>query len=90
MTFGVQAALIRQQRARERANTLQFLSVMESDDGNACMVNDRILREGDKIEGFLVKRIGSDFIDLLWQDDSGSGAAGSKAQDLTIQLKLSQ
>ena len=87
---GVQATLIRQQRARERAATLQFLSVMESDDGNACMVNDRILREGDKIEGFLLKRIGSDFIDLLWQDDSGSGAAGSQAQDLTIHLKLSQ
>ena len=66
------------------------ISVMESDDGNACMVNDRILREGDEIEGFLVKRIGSDFIDLLWQDDSGSGAAGSKTEDLTIHLKLSQ
>jgi len=87
---GIQAALIRQQRARERAGTLQFLSVMESDNGNACMINDRILREGDEIKGFLIKRIGSDFVDLLWQDDSGSGAAGSETEDLTIHLKLSQ
>ncbi len=87
---GVQAALIRKQRARERADTLEFLSVMESDKGNACMINDRILQEGDEIKGFLIKRIGSDFIDLLWRDDSGPGAAGSETEDLTIHLKLSQ
>jgi len=87
---GARATLIRQQRMRERASMLQFLSVMQSANGNACMINDRILREGDTIEGFVVKRIGADFVDLTWQDDSSSGAAGSETEDLTIHLKLSQ
>jgi len=87
---GARAALIRQQRMRERASMLQFLSVMQSADGNACMINDRILRKGDTIEGFVVKRIGGDFVDLTWQNDSSSGAAGSETEDLTIHLKLSQ
>jgi len=87
---GTRAALIRQQRMRERAGTLQFLSVMQSANGNACMINDRILREGDTIEGLVITRIGGDFVDLTWQNDSSPGAAGSETEDLTIHLKLSQ
>jgi len=84
------AALIQERRMKEQAATLQFLSVMQSADGNACMINDRILREGDRIEGFVVTRIGSDFVLLTWQEGGGSGATRAANENMTIQLKLSQ
>jgi preprotein translocase subunit SecG len=84
------AALIQERRMKEQAATLQFLSVMQSDDGNACMINDRILREGDQIAGFVVTRIGGDFVLLTWQEGVGSGLAGSATDNMTIQLKLAQ
>jgi preprotein translocase subunit SecG len=84
------AVLIREQRMKEQAATLQFLSVMQSADGNACMINDRILGEGDRVDNFVVTRIGGDFVLLTWQEGGGSGGAGSLTENMTIQLKLAQ
>jgi preprotein translocase subunit SecG len=84
------AALIRERRMKEQAATLEFLSVMQSEDGDACMINDRILREGDRIADFVIAKIGGDFVLLTWQGGGGSGAAGPATDNMTIQLKLSQ
>jgi hypothetical protein len=83
-----QAALIRRQRLKERASTLTLLSVMRSEDGNACMINDRILRKGDSIEGLTITRISGDSVLLCWQADE-TDPAGTN-EDLTIMLKLAQ
>ena len=83
---GAQAALI----LRQRASTLQFLSVMQSSGGNSCMINDQILRQGDTVEGFVITRIGGDFVELAWQGDGRSGTVESKITDLRVVLKLSQ
>jgi preprotein translocase subunit SecG len=82
------AALIRREQLKKQAATLQLLSVMRSDDGNACMINDRILRQGDTIEGFVITRIGGDSVLLTWQSGESLNAAGT--EDLTIMLKLAQ
>jgi len=50
------------------AKDLQLLSIMQSDQGNCCMINDRILYEGDSIRGFKVCRIGDSFVKLKYKD----------------------
>jgi hypothetical protein len=82
------AALIRRQRLKERAKNLKLLSVMRSDDGNACMINDRILRQGDTIDGLVITKIGANSV-LLALDSTGSLSA-AETEDLTIMLKLTQ
>ena len=47
-----------------KANSLQLLSIMESPQGNCCMINDRIVYTGDKIEGFTVTAVSDDAVEL--------------------------
>jgi len=85
---GNEAALFRRARLKERAKTLKLLSVMRSEDGNACMINDRILRQGDTIDGLVVTQIASDSV-LLTLAPVGPDSA-AKTEDMTIMLKLAQ
>jgi hypothetical protein len=82
------AALIRRERLKERAKSLKLLSVMRSEDGNACMINDRILHQGDTINGLVITEIGGNSVLLSWQPDGTVSAA--ETEDLTILLKLAQ
>ncbi len=43
---------------------LQLLSIMASDARKCCMIDDKILYEGDSIKGFKVQMIGDDFVRL--------------------------
>lgn len=63
--------------AREPTHGMQLLCIMQLEQDNCCMIDDRILYEGDSIKGFKVCRI-SDSTVLL---ESG---------DLEITLKLSE
>lgn len=47
-----------------RADSLRLWTIMYSDKGRSCMINNEILYEGDLISGFRVKRIGDDFVEL--------------------------
>lgn len=47
---------------------LQLLSIMQSDQGDCCMIGDKILYEGDSIEGFKVSQIGDSFVKLETSD----------------------
>jgi len=60
--YDIEAEMMRQLR------DLQLLSIMQSDQGNCCMINDRILYEGDSIRGFKVCRIGDSFVKLRYED----------------------
>lgn len=62
--YDIEAEMIRQ-RAKE---DLQLLSIMQSDQDNCCMINDRILYEGDSIRGFKVFWIGDNFVKLKYED----------------------
>jgi len=82
------AALIRREMIKKKAENLALLSVMRSDEGNACMINDRILRQGDRIDGFVVTQIAASSVELAWR---GSDADPDvETADLTIQLNLAQ
>jgi len=82
------AEIIRRDRIKKRAATLTLLSVLRSEDGNACMINDQILHQGDSIEGFTITRIGANSVLLTWENDGAGQSVGT--EELTIMLKLAQ
>ena len=47
-----------------KSRDLRLWSIMESPQGSCCMIDDKILYEGDSIEDFKVTRIGSGFVEL--------------------------
>jgi hypothetical protein len=58
----VGAEVIRQQQLRQRAKDLQLLSIMKSEQGKCCMLDDRIVSVGDSIKGFKIKQISDSFV----------------------------
>lgn len=54
------SALIESRLARQ----MQLLSIMKTDKGRCCMINDTLLYEGDVIDGFRVASIGTNSVEL--------------------------
>jgi len=48
----------------QQAGNMQLLSIMKTGRDNCCMIDDKVLREGDTIKGFKVRQIGSNFVKL--------------------------
>jgi hypothetical protein len=84
------AELARRQRMQQQAGTLQLLSIMRSEAGHSCMINDRILREGQTIEGFTISQIGSHFVELVWSPEGAVRENASETEELKTILKLSE
>jgi hypothetical protein len=84
-----QAELIRRQKMQQQASTLKLLSIMRSDRGNSCMINDQILRQGDAIEGFTITQIASNCVELAWSPEATAGSDASETEEMKITLKLS-
>jgi len=86
-----EAALIKRQRLKQRAGSLSLLSVMQSGQASSCMINDKLLRQGDMIEGFVITRIGGDSVELAWRGDGDpAGGQTAETEDYSVVLKLSQ
>ncbi len=54
----------RRKEVEVRAQGLQLWSIMASPQNACCMINDKILYKGDKIDGFTVTEINSRFVEL--------------------------
>ena len=74
--LGIDADMLWQQ-TRQRAKDMQLSSIIQSEQGTCCMINDEILYEGDPIGGFKVRQIGDSYVKL-------------KCEDVEIVLKLSE
>jgi preprotein translocase subunit SecG len=74
--------MLRQQRLRKQAQMLRLLSIIRSEQGNCCMIDDKILREGDYIKGFRVSQIGQNFVKLELERN--------QTDNLQIVLKLDE
>jgi hypothetical protein len=72
-----EAELLRQQRLKQKKKGLQLLTICQTEQGNFCMIDDKILYEGDMIKGFKVSQISDTFVKL-------------ELEDVQIILKLSQ
>ena len=73
----IDADMIKRQRLRQQTKNMQLLSIMQSDQRNCCMIDDKILYEGDSIRGFNVRQIGDGFVKL-------------ESEDVELVLKLSE
>jgi preprotein translocase subunit SecG len=71
------ARMLWQQQLRQNSKGMQLWSIMQTHQGNRCMINDEILGEGDSIKGFEVIQIGDSFVKL-------------ESDGVQIELKLSE
>lgn len=87
--IGIDIELLRQQQLKEQAMGMQLLSIMQSntDKGSCCMIDDKILYEGDKIRGFEVRQISDSTVSLVLLLEKGGGL---ESEGLEIVLKLSE
>ena len=60
----IDAKKLWQQQIRYKSKGMQLLSIMQSNQRNCCMIDDKILYEGDSIEGFKVLQIGDSDVKL--------------------------
>ena len=84
----VDAAVVWRQEVQRKADDLQLLSIMQSDQGHCCMIGDKILRKGDSIAGFEVRTIGDDFVKLEWNPERDDRPAGAEADRMEVVLRL--
>ena len=79
----------KQNEQERNTGHMQLLSIMISDERNCCMIDDRILYEGDSIKGFKVRQIGDNFVKLEREvaDDPTRGKGDTQIE---IVLKLSE
>ena len=64
----IDAAMIMQEQIRQKAKNMKLYSTMQSQKGICCMINNKILYEGDTIEDFEVKKITTDSVLLELED----------------------
>jgi len=53
-----------QQQLTHQLKNMQLLSIMQSDAGSCCIIDDKVLYEGDSISGLYVQQIGDNFVRL--------------------------
>lgn len=75
----------RESRIENQGDEMQLMSLMQSEQGNCCMIDDKILYEGDLIKGFKVSQISDSFVKLEKDPNRNKGRLGT-----TIILKLSE
>ena len=89
---------VMQEQMREQTKDIELLSIMRSDEdgtGRCCVIDDRILYEGDLIGGFRVRQIGDNFVKLEWNRQQSEGLEmgtedGEDHLGAQIVLKLSE
>jgi hypothetical protein len=55
--IGIDTEVIWQQQIRQKAKEMKLDSIMQSDMGKCCMINNKILYAGNSIDGFKVLEI---------------------------------
>ena len=86
--FDADAGMMKRQQMREQTESMQLMSLMKSDVGNCCMIDDKILYEGDTIKGFKVSQISDSFVKLEWDPELDEGSLGTESEGVEIILKL--
>ncbi|MHC4487452.1 MAG: hypothetical protein ACYS4T_20010 [Planctomycetota bacterium] len=82
--------MMREQRLRQRAKSMQLVSIMQTGQGNCCMINGKILYEGDSIQGFVVRQISDSFVKLDAEDAESDPKHNEERLGTQIILTLSE
>jgi hypothetical protein len=71
---------------------MQLKSIIKMPAGqrNCCMIDDKILYEGDLIKGFKVDRIVDNYVKLRWWDSESSDGQSQRGDGLEVILKLDE
>lgn len=85
----IDTEMAKQKQIRQRAKELQLESITQSDQGNRCMISDKILSEGDYIRDFKVRQISDSFVKLVWDPDRNDKPSDDQSQVVEIMLNLS-
>jgi preprotein translocase subunit SecG len=64
----ISAEMIWREQIKQKAKNMKLYSTMQSEKGICCMIDNKILYEGDKIEDFEVKKINTDNVLLVLED----------------------
>ncbi|MFC1739203.1 hypothetical protein ACFL1G_09160 [Planctomycetota bacterium] len=78
-------ARILREQLKQQAKELELLGIVRSDGKTCCMIDQKILYEGDLIKVFKISQIGSNFVKLT---PAQNEFAGTKPGELEIVLKL--
>ena len=81
-------ALLWRQEIERKAQELKLLSIMQSDQGACCMIGDKILRNGDSIQDFVISQIGEDFVKIEWRPEQDDRPPGTESERVEIVLAL--
>jgi len=76
---------MRQQQLRQEAANMRLLSIMATDSGDCCMIDEQVLYAGDTIGNFKVREIGDSFVKLELYRNRDKGVLGTP-----VILKLSE
>ena len=71
----------------QQARNMRLLSIMRAQQGNCCMIDDKILYEGDVIGSFTVRKIEDNLVKLEWR---GRREGNKWLSGTEIILKLSE
>ncbi|MEJ2646869.1 MAG: hypothetical protein P8016_00510 [Sedimentisphaerales bacterium] len=63
----IDAEMIWREQLKQKARGMKLYSIMQSQKGICCMIDDKILYEGDTIEDFDVQKIGTDNVLLVFE-----------------------
>lgn len=84
----IDAKMLWQQQMRQKAEGMQLSSIMRSEQGNCCMIDDEILCEGSSIGDFKVRQIGDTFVKLESDPKREQERLGTQTDSVEIILKL--
>ncbi|MHC4755748.1 MAG: hypothetical protein ACYTBP_11455 [Planctomycetota bacterium] len=61
---GLDSEILRQERLTEQSKDMKLLGIMQSKRGNCCMIDDKVLYKGDKIQDFTIGEIAENYVKL--------------------------
>lgn len=71
-----------QQQVTRKAGELKLQSILQSTAGACCLINDGLVRVGDRVKGFQVTQISDNSVHLLWSEPA--------MPEIKIVLKLTE
>jgi len=87
---GSEADLFELQRRqiKQESKDLKLLSIMRSSGKSCCIINSKVLYEGDSIKSFRVNQIGDNFVKLQWVSKDGEANSEGNLEEYGVLLKL--
>jgi len=84
--YGTYTLAYKQTEPERSTGHMQLLSIMTSDERNCCMIDDKILYEGDSIKGFKVLKIGDNFVRLEQETADDPNNKGNARTEIVLKL----